>query len=144
MEYVEWPGRKHGLARDRVLFLWTAAWQDWCDANMDAASAGISAHCPWGTATAEEGWRERRPFFAVQVIRHCILGDLESAYGEADVDAGNPAMGLAPAILHGCEWLWHRVPRLIGGRKKFTGPFLVAREFRRRGWKVKDLRVRQG
>lgn len=124
--------------RDRVLFLWTDDWEGWVSENLERCDAGIDRHRPFGKDTAEAGWREGRPFWAVQIIRHSLGGD--SINGEADVDFGNPICGLTPSVVHGVEWLWHQVPKLFGGQKKITGPFLAASAFRRRGWKVRDVR----
>jgi len=118
-------------ATDRVFFHWTADWFDWCRERMELACIGIDAHRPWGVVSARRGWREKRPWLAVQIIQHQVDG---VCYGEADVDASNPAQGVIPAIGHFFECWYHKV------RKAITGPFYVADQFRKRDWDVPDVR----
>jgi len=126
------PAQLIRVMRDRVLFEWTNEIETWCNEWMDRSDAAIRDHRPFGPSpTAVYGWRERVPFLAAQIVKHRIRR------GEWDVDVGNPAQGLLPLLVHGGEYLWHRIPKIFGGPKRFTGPFLVARLWRRtRGWAV--------
>jgi hypothetical protein len=74
--------------------------------------------------TAQRGWREMTINWPCQVIAH------EGGLLEIDFDRMSPERGLAPAIVHGCEVMWHR----LTGRK--TSAIDVARGLRQRGIKV--------
>jgi len=97
----------------------------------------IKEHAPLGRKTAFRGFREDTPFAALQTVLH-----IDPYYGffiEADFDVGNPAEGLLPLLTHVGEFLWYRLPALIGKRIKLTNPYLIRRLLARRGIKARKV-----
>jgi len=117
---------------DRVFFGWHSGCLDWCKEHMDPWNIMIKEHRALGTNTARDGFRERVPFFAVQIIRHVVDGQ---EIGEWDVDEGNPGMGLLPLTYHALSFLWYRMKKKLG-KPGILNPFLVERHWRkhREGW----------
>jgi len=114
---------------DRVLFGWHKDCYTWCEEHMDRWTLAIHKHRPFGADTALIGWRERRPWFAVQIVLHQAPD--WRLVGEWDVDEGNPGQGALPALYHGLSWLWYRLKGLATGAKGIVDPFHVARVWRR-------------
>lgn len=120
---------------DRVFFEWRQEHYEWCCSNMEEWRMGIEQHAKQfrDSATAVDGWREPVAFGSAQIIWHRTRsGDL----GEWDVDVGNPAFGLLPLVIHIGEFVYHRLPLLVGAAKRFVGPRVVRKLWARRGWPV--------
>lgn len=91
--------------------------------HTSAWNCGKSRHRPWPSAnTAVESGRERRAKWALQWVLHRLNA---WALIEIDFDRFNPDRGVAPALGHGVEVLWHKLTRAR------TDPYVVARA---RGW----------
>ena len=74
--------------------------------------------------TAQRGWREKVINWPCQIVQH------EGGLLEVDFDRMSPERGLGPAIVHGCEVLWHQ---LTGSK---TSAMDVAKGLRKRGIRV--------
>ncbi len=120
---------------DRVLYEGTRQWVAWLDSNClpwDLALAEHNpSHCP--SPTALRGWREEQPFGAAQFVLHRPAPPFRSEWLEADFDVGNPAGGLLPLLVHAGEYIWYRLPNLIGRPTRLTNPFWIRKLLRRRG-----------
>ncbi len=144
-------GHRHQpLREDRCLIAATPEWLDWLDDETEISAArrsledpdgavhrwtaGIGRHHPFSAIgidenTAVDGWRGNRTFAAVQIIEHQYH---EVHALELDFDLGSPG-DLAGTVLHGLEWAYYRLPRLVGRPQRRTNSFLVARWMRRSG-----------
>lgn len=136
----------HAPREDRCLIQATDEWLKWIDANSQGPFAclhswnrSIRRHNPLGLdqATAREGWRGERPFGAIQIILHHLVG--KSEFLEIDFDEAGPGQGLLPAAWHGIEVVRLRLPRLIGRPKWKTNPYRIARLLRRSGIEVERV-----
>jgi len=134
--------RYRPLRGDRLLIRATEEWLGWLtyqaqhvDGVLYTWDVAIKDHYPLRAVgidedTAIEGWRGRRVFAAIQIIHHLYH---ELRFLEVDFDLGNPATGLLGAVVHAGEWLYYRLPKIIGRRQIRTDPFLVAKWLRRSG-----------
>ena len=123
---------------DRCLFRFTLEWRQWADRHMIWADEGIARHNPLHAdfRTAFVGWREKGPFVRAQVILHRLDG---KHFFEIDFDVGNPSWGLGPLAVHAGEWIWYRIPRLFGKRKRVLSSYWLARRLRNRGMTVEAV-----
>jgi len=126
---------------DRVLYHGTDEWVSWLNDFCWGWDVAIAEHNPLGAAkpTAYRGWRERVPFGAAQFVLHDPALPFESEWLEADFDIGNPAAGLLPVLVHAAEWVWYRLPTLVGKDKRITNPFWIRKLLRRRGIEVEKV-----
>ncbi len=140
---------------DRCLIRATPEWLAWIEANSQGPERclqiwdhGISRHNPLESLypSAVTGWRGTRPFAAIQVIHHSPFHFPAEAWPllppefiEIDFDLSNPGRGLLPAAGHAAEWLWLRLPRLIGRPTRTTSPRRIARMLRRAGINVERI-----
>ena len=114
-------------APDRMVFRSTPEWIRWLDLNCDPWNMGIKKHRPPGVTNpvAIRGWRDKKNWAAAQFIRFIANGGGEVI--EVDFDLANPGRGGLPLIAHGLEYLRYRAPKLWGGEKAKTSPFIVER-----------------
>ena len=115
------------MAPDRQVIRSSPEWIKWFGENCRPWDMGIKKHRPPGIVdpVALSGCRDKENWAAAQFIE--FSSDHQGRVIEVDFDLANPGAGMFPGLAHGIEYLRYRVPKVWGGDKAVTNPFIVER-----------------